>query len=241
MYRFGKAFNSADLLENAIKSGSADEVENILEKEKKILSYNYLDGLTPLHIAAASDKGNANKVVDILIKNGANIEAKDEKGCTPLHLAASQGTESTIITLLEKKADDNALDKNGNSPLSYAQANHRNEIVGIFNTISDSTMDLTTKPDTSETYVAARQGARIQGQENNECTSSHLAAAWGNTAAAGISSSYPDQFGLTHRDYAGGGPQSRVVQEQSVSFYDGQSRGRWCDVVAHSSGGALSR
>ena len=85
---------------------------------------NLLDGLFhPLDYAAMNGRA---KVADLLIAFGANIDAKDNLfGETPLHLAIFANTEVPVIhlevarLLIDRGADVNAKDKNGQTPMDY--------------------------------------------------------------------------------------------------------------------------
>lgn len=54
-----------------------------------------------------------------LIENGANVNATANDGTTALHLAV-RGPEESVKALIKAKADPNAQDKNGNTPLILA-------------------------------------------------------------------------------------------------------------------------
>ena len=56
-----------------------------------------MDGLSPLHLAAAS--GHA-EVVEALLAAGAGIEVKEKGGVTPLHCAAASGHVAVVEKLL---------------------------------------------------------------------------------------------------------------------------------------------
>lgn len=73
-------------------------------------------GATPLHLAILADQ---RQVAEYLITNGANlgIKAQDEHGGTPLHWAAALGRIEMTRRLLEARADINATDNNGFTPL----------------------------------------------------------------------------------------------------------------------------
>ena len=51
---------------------------------------------------------------------GAFVNARDHRKRTPLHVAAEEGEEKLITFLLEKKADSNIADLDGNTPLDLA-------------------------------------------------------------------------------------------------------------------------
>lgn len=95
---------------------------------------------TPLHNALAkAGRPYYFYVVKLLVEKGANINAKTipgiatgafmrdvrTKGETPLHRAAAYADEQTISYLLEKGADKDAKDVNGDSPLTWASEHLR--------------------------------------------------------------------------------------------------------------------
>lgn len=92
-------------------------------------------GETPLHVAICkSDRISHDRVLKVLLSNGASpnrvTKKSAETGCfmrdcrtkaeTPLHRAAAFGTEETIQLLLDAGAKVQAVDMNGDSPLSWA-------------------------------------------------------------------------------------------------------------------------
>jgi ankyrin repeat protein len=92
-------------------------------------------GETPLHAAlCTADRLAHDLVIKVLLASGANpncaTKASAETGgfmrdCrtkaeSPLHRAAAFGTEETIQMLLDARADIDAKDMNGDSPLSWA-------------------------------------------------------------------------------------------------------------------------
>lgn len=79
-------------------------------------------GNTPLNVALRG-KGNANKtnLVALLLSSGADPNAKTRVGqSTPLHSAVTLGDIAVVKLLLSHKADVNATDKNGVTPLQEA-------------------------------------------------------------------------------------------------------------------------
>ena len=92
-------------------------------------------GETPLHAALCTANRLAHDtVLKVLLANGANpncvTKPAVETGCfmrdcrtkseTPLHRAAAFGTEETIQMLLDARANIEAKDMNGDTPLSWA-------------------------------------------------------------------------------------------------------------------------
>lgn len=73
-------------------------------------------------------------MVDLLIKNGADVNPKLDKihGQTPLHYCVARDSNSTNVPLnrleiakllIENGADQDILDKSGNTPLQLAVQN----------------------------------------------------------------------------------------------------------------------
>lgn len=92
-------------------------------------------GESPLHAAlCTADRLAHDAVLKVLLGNGANPNCATRpsvetgsfmrdcrtKGETPLHRAAAFGTEETIRMLLDARANLEAKDMNGDSPLSWA-------------------------------------------------------------------------------------------------------------------------
>ena len=82
-------------------------------------------GITPLHYAVAMDRWD---IAGVLLSNHAPVDAKcNGSNETPLHVAAkqAQGTFNDYVTLLiDHKADVNAQNKKGETPLHLA-VNHK--------------------------------------------------------------------------------------------------------------------
>ena len=77
------------------------------------------DGLTPLHIAAAS---NDIREAQELIRSGARVNAQKNNGATPLHLAAGNNNPQMIRILLQAGADPTLKTTQGHTPLGFARA-----------------------------------------------------------------------------------------------------------------------
>ncbi len=72
-----------------------------------------------LHMAA---RFGALKNVELLVENGANPNAKSLEGLTPLHEASKEGRKPVVQYLISKKVDINPLDRDGYTPMDWAEA-----------------------------------------------------------------------------------------------------------------------
>lgn len=98
-------------------AGHADVVAVLLERGSDIEIRNK-GGLTALHAAAY---GGHLDVVELLVAKGAVVN--DEKNfyrMSPLHAAAEEGHADVIAFLLTQKADVEAKERNGYTPLTQA-------------------------------------------------------------------------------------------------------------------------
>jgi len=109
--------------------------EILLDEGADINDKNDL-GYTPLHLACASNNpkfDHSSKLEEMLLKRGADIEAEDNNGETPLMtLFKLDGQDevippgskydpiTTLITLLNAKADIHKKSKSKRTPLHYA-------------------------------------------------------------------------------------------------------------------------
>lgn len=75
------------------------------------------EGTTPLHLAASPG------MAKLLVDAGANIEARDHGGNSPLHAATEHPEMQDVMAqLLRMKADANARNQAGKTPLDIATA-----------------------------------------------------------------------------------------------------------------------
>ncbi len=91
---------------------------------------NKKNGRTALHIACLV--GNIN-IVNFLLNNNANINIKTLDKQTPLHTACvwGYGNKEIIDSLIKRKIDINAIDKNGKTALDYAILNNKKQLIKI--------------------------------------------------------------------------------------------------------------
>ncbi len=92
-----------------------------LEYTDKSGRKRYLSALAILfehqHFSADNDRQTA--LIPLFIKAGLNPNQKNDAGSTPLHLAAERGNISAVKCLLEKGANPDLLDGQGNSVLDF--------------------------------------------------------------------------------------------------------------------------
>jgi ankyrin repeat protein len=101
----------------AALAGHADVVALLLERGSDIHIRNK-GGLTALHAAAYG--GNLD-VVELLVAKGAAVnDAENFYKMSPLHAAAEEGHEEVVAFLLANKADIEATERNGYTPLTQA-------------------------------------------------------------------------------------------------------------------------
>ena len=72
----------------------------------------------------------------IVTHAGALMNAKDHRKRTPLHVAAEEGENEVIAVLLDKKADVNVTDLDGNTPLDLAAKKQHKDAVDLILTHS---------------------------------------------------------------------------------------------------------
>jgi uncharacterized protein len=78
-------------------------------------------GDTALHFVMFSFENKAlPEILDVLIASGCEVDEETNNGLTPLMLAASRGNLATAKLLLDREADINATDTDGNTPLLFA-------------------------------------------------------------------------------------------------------------------------
>ena len=141
---------NSSVLHDAAMNGQAEVVELLITAGADVNAKNN-SGYTPLHESSDfSFANNAEKVMELLISAGADVNAKDNEGFIPLHYAATKNAAAMLIAagsgvntkgqngltplharaqasvevvelLIEKDADVNALDFNGNTPLDITR------------------------------------------------------------------------------------------------------------------------
>ncbi|XP_034937894.1 ankyrin-1-like [Chelonus insularis] len=75
------------------------------------------EGQTVLHFICSSESETTLQIIQLLLKHNADIEAVDAKGWTPLSDACYNGNDKTVKFLLEKHANPNVRDREGQTAL----------------------------------------------------------------------------------------------------------------------------
>lgn len=150
---------AATPLHQAIRSRDAATVRSILETAiGTALDQPIQDGITPLHLAAATDQPD---VCRMLLERGASVNIMNKRGFTPLHWAASQDSVATIDTLITFGADPNARAASNITPLHWAaNKNAANAIGALLNHGADPTIK--TDQGFTPLHLAVRRNANSE-------------------------------------------------------------------------------
>ncbi|GMH43254.1 LOW QUALITY PROTEIN: hypothetical protein BSKO_11176 [Bryopsis sp. KO-2023] len=101
----------------AVHRGHFDVVNELLIHNANV-DVNVFGGNTPLMIAAR--RGDA-RILKSLLKGGAEVELKNDVGTTALHFSVEAGESTNCVRLLlEFRAEVDALDDAGDTPLAHA-------------------------------------------------------------------------------------------------------------------------
>ncbi len=115
----------------ASRDGHEKIVELLSSQQEANLESGDEEAHTPLCVAVAN--GHL-RIFARLLRRGANPHAKDKNGMIPLHIAAKRGNTDAVKSLLKtldggKRGNIDELDNAGNTPLLYASATGKKELV----------------------------------------------------------------------------------------------------------------
>ncbi|MFU8780820.1 MAG: SUMF1/EgtB/PvdO family nonheme iron enzyme [Kiritimatiellia bacterium] len=116
------------------------------------------DGVTPLHLAAATDQPD---MIRLLIERGASVNSRTQHGFTPLHWAASRDAIESVATLLAAGADMDATARNDLTPLHWAASRDAARAVQMLLDAGANANARTASGDTP-LHFAVRQGIYSQ-------------------------------------------------------------------------------
>lgn len=109
---------SADEIHQAVRDGDISRLDALLDEgASNLVNQALVDGITPLHLAAALNK---DAVTGFLVHRGADLHASTSAGFTPLHWAASRDAAASAHILITAGADVNSATPNGITPLHWA-------------------------------------------------------------------------------------------------------------------------
>lgn len=99
-----------------VENGDKKGIAAILKKWPDMVHYNFNNGMTPMHLAAAYEKPD---VMELLLQWGANINIQDDNKETPFHYACKYGKDISIQFLIDHGADCHALNNNERMPFDF--------------------------------------------------------------------------------------------------------------------------
>lgn len=105
-------------IHDAIESGDAVKVSEILAGDASKILVKNKDGWQPLHTAAFNGE---EEIVKILLGAGADKNARCSDGDTAVHYASAQGHDDVLVVLATAGAKLDLLDNDGEAPLDVAQ------------------------------------------------------------------------------------------------------------------------
>ena len=114
--------NKKNQLVNAVNHQDVGQVKALLsgpDAQGLVNSRIEGSGIALLREAALITSVAGTEIVKLLIEAGAEVNLGDSYNMTPLMMAALNGNKGTVLVLLQKGADVNAVDKSGQSALNY--------------------------------------------------------------------------------------------------------------------------
>ncbi len=117
-------------------SEGVDVVRLLLEAGADVDITDRRFGFRPLHFSAR--QGDAD-VSELLVRYGADVDGRSLRGETALHLAVMNAHPAVVTMLLKYLARVDIHDSNNKTPLQYAEADGKSEIVDLIqNHVSDT-------------------------------------------------------------------------------------------------------
>eukprot|EP01129_Flabellula_baltica_P016657 TRINITY_DN9000_c0_g1_i1.p1 TRINITY_DN9000_c0_g1~~TRINITY_DN9000_c0_g1_i1.p1 ORF type:complete len:1360 (+),score=378.94 TRINITY_DN9000_c0_g1_i1:114-4193(+) len=119
--------------------GEKSDVVEFLKQSGGVMSHGH--GVSAMCIAAANDDFTQIKE---LVSKGHSVNTTDYDNRTPLHIAALKGNYEIVQYLINNKADINAVDQYGHTPLSDANRGASLEKMKIINLLKENGAQLST-------------------------------------------------------------------------------------------------
>jgi ankyrin repeat protein len=115
-------------LSDAALTGNLEDVRLLLQAGAKLDAVSPA-GTQPIHDAALGDSAG---VIEELAKQGADVNATTREGArTPLHFAAAMGKTNAVQALIALKANLDARDSTGRTPLDAAKSAGHTKIAAL--------------------------------------------------------------------------------------------------------------
>jgi ankyrin repeat protein len=83
-------------------------------------------GAKPLHVAASAGKKDS---VELLVSRGADVDSHGGNDYTALHIAVLQDDLEIVQLLIAEGASVNVTDRDGRTPLDYAESEEIRELL----------------------------------------------------------------------------------------------------------------
>jgi len=108
-------YSTVQALQRRTSSVTLQDVDAVLQRGASPDAWR--GPLSPLRYAVQT---RHTRLLDLLVRKSANVNLKDPKDVTPLHIATFEGKADCIRILLRARADANATDRHGQTPLFFA-------------------------------------------------------------------------------------------------------------------------
>eukprot|EP00931_Biecheleriopsis_adriatica_P117169 TRINITY_DN92708_c0_g1_i1.p1 TRINITY_DN92708_c0_g1~~TRINITY_DN92708_c0_g1_i1.p1 ORF type:complete len:630 (+),score=76.77 TRINITY_DN92708_c0_g1_i1:25-1914(+) len=176
---------------NVLASMNKDRVQELCTSNSVSLVSS---ALLPTLMCAAAARGDLPEL-QAMLRDGVSADQTDYDRRTPLHLACCEGQAEAARFLLEQRADINAVDRFGRTPLNSAIASQNVELVEHIRdrngVLGESESELASKlcrlareKNVSELSLWRRAGANISAADYDDRTALHLCAEVNDIEAA---------------------------------------------------------